>query len=166
MAGNKGTLIGDTIRTKDNTDSWPTVESNSIQGGIHLVNSVSELNINFIPDQRRQFGMLAFVKDIQKYYALLPKNPSADPLVIRDSNWTLLNFGESGGLEWIDSVISVYNSGPAGINGQGLLRTGNRFLVSDSPGGSFGANANKIAIYDETADGNNGAYSFIEWFNF
>ena len=53
MAGNKGTLIGDTIRTKDNTDSWPTVESNSIQGGIHLVNSVSELNINFIPDQRR-----------------------------------------------------------------------------------------------------------------
>ena len=162
MAGNKGTLIGDTIRTKDNTDSWPTVESNSIQGGIHLVNSVSELNINFIPDQRRQFGMLAFVKDIQKYYALLPKNPSADPLVIRDSNWTLLNFGESGGLEWIDSVIAVYNSGPAGINGQGLLRTGNRFLVSDSPGGSFGANANKIAIYDETADGNNGAYSFIE----
>jgi len=162
MAQNKGTLIGDTIRTIDDTDTFPVVESNSIQGGIHLVNSVSELTTNFINKNFRQFGMLAFVKDIQKYYALLPKGPVPDPLVERDSNWTLLNFGESGGLEWIDSVIAVYNSGPAGINGQGLLKTGNRFLVSNSPGGSFGSNANKIAIYDETADGNNGAYSFIE----
>ena len=101
---NIGTLVSTTIRPYYSDDIFPTVQSNDVLGGIHLIQSKS-IGIGFdeIIPSRRQWGMLVFVYDEQKYYQLVPRN-TGDPDVSKNINWVEYTGGSVGSLEWVDSI--------------------------------------------------------------
>jgi len=156
-----GVLVGTTIRPNDELAQWPTAFSNELLGGLHTVADKTELYN--IYDNRRQFGMIAYVISEKKYYSLVPNDPQQD--VKKDTNWVELSIGGGGSGEWVDSVIGVYSDSTLGSaqNGVGFRKTGTRVLVAPTgTDATFDTFENQIAIYSETGNGNSGGYTYIE----
>jgi len=162
---NRGTLFVATAVPQYVELTFPIVLSNDIMGGIHMVPTSGRnspgVGFSLIPKPRRQWGMLAYVENEKKTYQL---RPVSNALLENDNNWIEFTSGGSGGggLEWIDSVISVSVNA---INISNPL-TGDRYLISDNPAGAvFASNKNKIAIYDEVLNGGGGGWSLGEPLN-
>ena len=149
MAGenNIGILVASTVRPTFVESDFPVVLSNDILGGIHSITSSSDFNQ--ISINRRDWGMLAFVYDDQKFYQLLPQN-AGTPDKSDDANWVEFSSGSGGSLEWVDSVKGIYNS-----NGSisPLPVDGDRYLVGPSGAASFNGRSNQIAVFRQYLNG-------------
>jgi hypothetical protein len=120
MTKNKGTLISSTIRPLSPSMNIPTAHSNEILGGLHSVQNTSQRDA--IPVDRRQFGMIVYVVNIDKYFHL--KNIS--PNLSNNSNWQELYLSDSSLIsEWIDPVLDIVNTLP------GSPSIGDRYIVSN-----------------------------------
>jgi hypothetical protein len=157
---NIGTLISTTIRPFYTDDVYPSVLSNDMMGGIHLIESRnSGGGFDQIISLRRQWGMLAFVLDEQKYYRLTPLNPPAAPDLSRNANWIEFSGGSGGSSEWIDSVKAVY--GDSGLISPDPI-TGDRYLVGSLGFGDFIGYENNIAVYNSSLGNFDGGYIFTQ----
>jgi len=156
---NIGTLVSTTIRPYYSDDPFPTVLSNDTLGGIHLIQSKT-VGIGFdeIIPNRRQWGMLVFVYDEQKYYQLVPRN-TGTPDVSRNINWVEYTGGSVASLEWVDSVKGIY--GDNGLISPSPV-TGDRFLVGSVAAGQFNGYKNQIAVFAEYLNNFGGGYIFTE----
>lgn len=147
---NKGILFDNTLVPKYIEYPWAIVKSNDMLGGIHgLTTSVRNdpsTGFGLITQQRRQWGMLAYVWNDNKYYQLVP---SVNSIKSDDANWTELKFGGSSTIEWFDSVLDISDN----ANEINSPKTGDRYLVSANPfGPAFNgppSNKNKVATYNE-----------------
>lgn len=120
MTKNKGTLISSTIRPLSPSMNIPTVHSNEILGGLHSVQNTSQRDA--IPVERRQFGMIVYVRNIDKYFHL----KSVSPNLSNNSNWQELYLSDSLLIsEWIDPVLDFVDSLTISPN------IGDRYIVSN-----------------------------------
>lgn len=132
MAQNVGTLVSAAIRPNDTLDLIATAYASEIMGGLHKVDNTTDRdNIIF---ERREWGMLCYVKDLDKTYQLRYNYSSSS--IMNNLNWVEFNgSGGGGGTEWIDSVIEVRYSQP------GTPTNGDRYLIGLQPGDTItGAN--------------------------
>jgi hypothetical protein len=127
MALNTGTLISAAIRPVDSLDPIASAYATEIKGGLHTAtNSSARDSIIF---ERREWGMMCYVRDLDKTYQLKYNYTSTD--IMNNTNWVEFSGsgGSVGGTEWLDSVLSVLTSQPTSpTNGQ-------RYLISSSPSG-------------------------------
>ena len=83
MAANKGYKVPMTVVTQDDRDKYPVVKTNDIAGGLHSVETISEMLS--IPFLRRRLGMQCYVSSLDKTYRLISHTDNADITII--SNW-------------------------------------------------------------------------------
>jgi len=151
---NIGILIASTLRPTFVDDVFPIVLSKDIRGGIHTI--TASTNFNEINVNRRDWGMLAFVYDEQKFYQLLPQN-AGTPDLEDDANWVLFSSGSEGSLEWVDSVKGIYNDdgaiSPSPVDGD-------RYLVGQSGAGNFNGYSNQVAVFAQYLNSFSGGYLY------
>lgn len=126
MAKNVGTLVTAAIRPNDSLDRIATAYSTEIRGGLHSVEDVTERDA--IMFERRDWGMMCYVKDEDKTYQL-EYNYSSDS-ILDNSNWVEFSGAGGGGgssTEWVDSVNSIESGVPL------TYATGDRFLGGTGP---------------------------------
>lgn len=129
MALNTGTLITSAIRPNDSNDPIASAYSSEIKGGIHSVNSIIDRNNIII--ERRDWGMLSYVKLLDKTYQLKYNHVNTD---INDNlNWVENNLGNDNNVstEWIDSVIEIRTDEPS------IKTSGDRYLLGTNPSDSL-----------------------------
>ena len=151
---NIGILVASTLRPTFVDDIFPIVLSQDIKGGIHTITSSSyfnEINVN-----RRDWGMLAFLYDEQKFYQLLPQN-AGTPDLTDDANWIEFSSGSGGSLEWVDSVKGIYNDN---TNILPLPVDGERYLVGSSGAATFSGHNNEVAVFRQYLNNFNGGYIY------
>ena len=127
MALNTGTLISAAIRPVDSLDPIASAYATEIKGGLHAAtDSVDRDSIIF---ERREWGMMCYVRNLNKTYQLKYNYVSTD--IMNNSNWVEFSGSGSGGggTEWLDSVLSVLSSQPSSPS------SGQRYLISSSPSG-------------------------------
>lgn len=127
MALNTGTLISAAIRPVDSLDPIASAYATEIKGGLHAAtDSVDRDSIIF---ERREWGMMCYVRNLNKTYQLKYNYVSTD--IMNNSNWVEFSGSGSGGggTEWLDSVLSVLSSQPSSPS------NGQRYLISSSPSG-------------------------------
>ena len=125
MSQNIGTLITSSIRPVDSNDRIATAYAYEIKGGLHsVINIVDRDNII---EERREWGMLTFVRSQNKTYQL--KYNLASTNINDNLNWTEFSGSGSGGGEWIDSVLQFLGPEPLSPN------DGDRYILSNTPSG-------------------------------
>lgn len=117
-----GTIVASPIRPADPLQNIATVFSNEIKGALHTYQSIAERNL--VIEERRDWGMLAYVIDTNKTYQLVYGYSSTS--ITDNNNWTEFN-GSGGGREWLDSVISILTTEPT------MPNDGDRYLVGTKP---------------------------------
>ena len=127
MSQNTGTLISAAIRPNDSNDLIASAWATDIKGGLHVTDNVADRNSIIV--QRREFGMLCYVKDDDKTYQL---KYGYNSLTLTDNlNWTEFSgSGGSGSGEWLDSVKSIQNVEPS------TPTLGDRYILGLSPTGA------------------------------
>ena len=127
MSQNTGTLISAAIRPNDSNDLIASAWATDIKGGLHVTDNVADRNSIIV--QRREFGMLCYVKDDDKTYQL---KYGYNSLTLTDNlNWTEFSgSGGSGSGEWLDSVKSIQNAEPS------TPTLGDRYILGLSPTGA------------------------------
>ncbi|NBP16653.1 DUF2793 domain-containing protein, partial [bacterium] len=125
MSLNIGTLITSSIRPVDSNDRIATAYAYEIKGGLHSVDNVVDRN-NII-EERREWGMLTYVRSQNKTYQL--KYNLSSTVLTDNLNWTEFSGSGGGGGEWIDSVISVLNAEPLSPS------NGDRYILGNLPTG-------------------------------
>lgn len=124
--GYSGTIVASPIRPADPLQNIATVFSNEIKGSLHTYQSITERNL--VIEERRDWGMLAYVIATNKTYQLVYGYSSTS--IMNNNNWIEFN-GSGGGREWLDSVISVLLTEPI------MPNDGDRYLVGTKPGDSI-----------------------------
>jgi len=99
-------IIYSTIRPSSDSINIPVVLSNEIFGGYHSVENLSSRNL--IPLERRDFGMLSYVRSINKWYVL---RNIVDSDKSNNDNWKEVKLDYLSET-WIESVESVVDSLP------------------------------------------------------
>lgn len=120
MAQNIGTLVSAAIRPNDSLDPIASAYASEIMGGLHSSSTTSDRDS--IIFERREWGMMCYVKNQDKTYQLKYGYASAN--IMDNSNW--VEFSGSGGgsgNEWIDSVLEVKYMEPTVPN------NGDRYIV-------------------------------------
>ena len=120
MAQNIGTLVSAAIRPNDSLDPIASAYASEIMGGLHSSSTTSDRDS--IIFERREWGMMCYVKNQDKTYQLKYGYASAN--IMDNSNW--VEFSGSGGgsgNEWIDSVLEVKYTEPSVPN------NGDRYIV-------------------------------------
>lgn len=126
MAQNIGILVSAAIRPNDTLDPIATAYASEIMGGLHSVSSTSDRDS--IIFERREWGMMCYVKNQDKTYQL--KYGYSSSSIMDNANWVEFSGsgGSGGGTEWVDSVFQVSYTQPASpVNGD-------RYLVGLKPG--------------------------------
>jgi len=127
MSQNTGTLISAAIRPNDSNDLIASAWATDIKGGLHVTDNVADRNSIIV--QRREFGMLCYVKDDDKTYQL--KYGYNSYTLTDNLNWTEFSgSGGSGSGEWLDSVKSIQNAEPS------TPTLGDRYILGLSPTGT------------------------------
>ena len=116
MSQNTGTLVSAAIRPSDSLDPIASAFANEVKGGLHGYATISERNSIII--ERREWGMFVVV-----YNDAIPSNNKTYQLTYGYFNTDLNNnlnwkeftssSGNSGGTEWLNSVISISYTQPA-----------------------------------------------------
>lgn len=127
MAQNIGTLVSAAIRPNDSLDPIASAFASEIKGGLHTAQNLTDRNS--IIFERRDWGMMCYVVDLDKTYQL--KYGLSSNNIMDNLNWTEFSGSGSGGgggsSEWLDSVISVNFSQPVSPT------NGDRYLVGLNP---------------------------------
>jgi len=119
-----GTIVASPIRPADPFQNIATVFSNEIKGALHTYQTISERNS--IIEQRREWGMLAYVINENKTYQLRYGFSSND--IMNNLNWVEFEGSGGGGGNWLDPVISILTIEP------NTPSDGDRYLVGTKPG--------------------------------
>lgn len=129
MSLNTGTLISAAIRPIDSMDPIASAYASEIKGGLHTAANSSDRN--GIIFERREWGMMCYVTDIDKTFQL--KYNYVSTSIMDNNNWVEFSGSGSGGggNEWIDSVISISNVPP------GSPVDGERYILGISPSGGW-----------------------------
>ena len=137
MAQNTGTLVIAPIRPLTDIMPIATAYSSEIKGGLHSVSDIASRNQ--IATNRREFGMLVYVKSSGEFYQL---RQTYSPDVADDSNWMLLQLGPSASNtgDWQDSVISATSGDPSVL----VPNIGDRYLVISGAGAWLGLDDNIV----------------------
>jgi len=117
MAKNIGTLVSSAIRPNDSLDPIATAYSNEVRGGLHSVDTILERNE--IIFERREWGMLCYIKELDSTYQLVYNNTSLD--IMDNLNWIIFNGGVYS--EWLESVLSISYNQPMNPN------NGDRYIL-------------------------------------
>jgi hypothetical protein len=121
-----GTLISAAIRPNDSNDLIASAWATEIKGGLHVADNVADRNSIIV--QRREWGMMCYVKDVDLTYQL--KYNYNSTTLTDNLNWTEFSgSGGSGSGEWLDSVIAIQNIEPIG-------NLGDRYILGNSPTGT------------------------------
>lgn len=125
---NDGTLVPSTIRPNAQGDTYATAISNEIRGGHHTYQTYVELEN--IPYERRQWGMIATIIDDETTYQLKPiiTNNLND-----NNNWDVFNSGAItlvNNDSWLDIAIDIIDVLP------GSPIPGDRYVVSENTASS------------------------------
>jgi hypothetical protein len=120
-----GTLISASIRPNDSNDLIASAWATEIKGGLHYAVDINERNSIII--QRREWGMMCYVRDTNLTYQL--KYNYISTILTDNSNWTI--FSGSGGGEWLDSVKSIIGNQPT------TPVIGDRYIIGSNPIGSI-----------------------------
>jgi hypothetical protein len=124
MSQNIGTLISAAIRPNDSNDLIASAWASEIKGGLHFADNISGRNSIIV--QRREWGMLCYVKDTDLTYQL--KYGYFNTTITDNNNWSI--FSDSGTSEWLNSVKSIRNDQPISP----VL--GDRYILGTSPTGT------------------------------
>jgi hypothetical protein len=134
MAKNVGTLVSAAIRPNDSLDPIATAWSSEVRGGLHtVINSTDRDNIIF---ERREWGMMCYVRNENKTYQLTYGYASGSNglNIMSNLNWKEFSGsgGSGGGSEWVDSVISILLTEPStpSHGDRYLLGTNSSVLIS------------------------------------
>lgn len=131
MSQNKGILVSAAIRPNDSLDPIATAYASEIMGGLHSATASTDRDA--IIFERREWGMLCYVKNLDKTFQLKYGYINND--IMDNANWLEFNGSGSGGGEWINSVLEVKYTQPLSPT------NGNRYLVGLKPGDTItGAN--------------------------
>ena len=98
---NRGTLISSAIRPNNLNDKIATAYAKEIKGGLHTVKDLSDMYLIF--EERREWGMLCYVINEDKYYKL--EFNLIDQDITNNNNWIEFNSGSSGG--YIQNYVDV-----------------------------------------------------------
>jgi hypothetical protein len=148
MSQNTGTLITASIRPNDSLDPIASAFSSEIKGGVHSKESISDRD-NII-EERRDWGMLCYVKSEDKTYQLI--FDEVDEVITNNNNWVEFSSGESSGSsQWLDSVKSIITSP---VN---TPQTGSRYL------GGLGDGDSLTGIWDSKSPGIVFEWNSSEW---
>ena len=132
-----GTLVSAPIRPNDSTDMIASAWATEIKGGLHYAVDIAGRNSIII--QRREWGMMCYVRDVDLTYQL--KYNYNSTTLTDNLNWTIFSGSGSGGGsgEWLDSVKSIQNTEPVG-------NLGDRYILGTSPTGGVwgGLNAGDV----------------------
>lgn len=123
MSQNIGTLITSAIRPNDSDDPIASVFSNEVKGGNHSVDNIPQRNS--IIFERRNWGMLCYVKDDDKTYQL--KHNLSDNDIMNNFNWGEVPYSEVTKTDWVLSVDGVVYEEPQ------FPQANDRYLVGLNP---------------------------------
>ena len=148
MSQNTGTLITASIRPNDSLDPIASAFSSEIKGGVHSKDDISDRD-NII-EERRDWGMLCYVKSEDKTYQLI--FDEVDEVITNNNNWVEFSSGESSeSSQWLDSVKSIITSPVS------TPQTGSRYL------GGLGDGDSLSGIWDSKSPGIVFEWNSSEW---
>ena len=144
MALNTGTLISAAIRPVDSLDPIASAYASEIKGGLHFSENFTDRNA--IIFERREWGMMCYVKDQDQTYQLKYNYSTTD--IMDNNNWVIFSGsgGSGGSSEWLDSVLEIRSNPPISP------ANGDRYILSNPPSGSWSSfTASVVLTYDSTS---------------
>ena len=124
-----GTLISSPIRPLSTSMTIPVAYADEIKGGFHSVDDVSDRDL--IYSNRREFGMLVYVRNTTEFYQLQQVSSSNEG---DNLNWVLVNVGGSSSSTWINPAITRTSIDPSLLTPS----NGDRYLIVSGTGLWFG----------------------------
>ena len=144
MALNTGTLISAAIRPVDSLDPIASAYASEIKGGLHFSENFTDRNA--IIFERREWGMMCYVKDQDQTYQLKYNYSTTD--IMDNNNWVIFSGsgGSGGSSEWLDSVLEIRSNPPISP------ANGDRYILSNPPSGAWSSfTASVVLTYDSTS---------------
>ena len=142
---NIGTLVGAAIRPINYADQIASAYSFEINGGLHSYETIAQRDQ--IIRERRDWGMLVNVynnvSDTTKNKTYQLKYNAVNTDIMNNNNWVVFSGGSGGSggsAYWIDPVISISSSEPAGPS------DGDRYILGPSPVGTNWGNLSESVV--------------------